>query len=69
LPREEYITVVEASRRSGLSAGHIARLLRGGQLEGIKPGHDWLVKPTAVMAYLKQERKPGRKRKQAAKGP
>lgn len=68
MPDEEYITVAEASRRSGLSAGHIARLLRRGELKGIKPGHDWLIKPTAVMAYLKQDRKPGRKRKQALRG-
>jgi excisionase family DNA binding protein len=38
-------------------------LLREGRIPGIKPGHDWLVKPSAVMEYLRQERKPGRKRK------
>ncbi len=62
MPDEEYITVAEASRRTGLSMRQLARLLRAGDIEGIKPGHDWLVKPSAVMAYLRQERKPGRKR-------
>jgi excisionase family DNA binding protein len=62
LPDEEYITVAQASKLSGLSTSQIARLLRDGQIEGIKPGHDWLVKPSAVMAYLRQERKPGRRK-------
>ena len=62
MPDEEYITVAEASKRAGLSMRHLARLLRDGTIEGIKPGHDWLVKPSAVMEYLRQERKPGRKR-------
>ena len=63
LPDEQYITVAQASRLSGLSTRHIARLLREGTIKGIKPGHDWLLKPSAVMEYLKQGRKPGRKRK------
>src|SRR4051812_35667023 len=59
---EEYITVAQASKLSGLSASQIAKLLRQGVITGIKPGHDWLLKPSTVMDYLKQERKPGRKR-------
>jgi excisionase family DNA binding protein len=62
MPDEEYITVAEASRLSGLSMRQIARLLRDGIIQGVKPGHDWLVKPSAVMEYLQQERKPGRKK-------
>jgi excisionase family DNA binding protein len=62
LPDEEYITVAQASKLSGLSASHIARLLRQGEIQGMKPGHDWLVKPSVVMEYLKRERRPGRKR-------
>ena len=61
MPDEEYITVAQASRLSGLSASQIARLLREGRIEGTKPGHDWLLKPSAVMEYLRQERRPGRK--------
>jgi excisionase family DNA binding protein len=64
LPNEEYITVAEASRLSGLSRRQIQWLLKKGDIEGTKPGRDWLVRPSAVMAYLRQERRPGRKRKQ-----
>jgi excisionase family DNA binding protein len=59
VPDEEYITVAQAARLSGLSTGHLAHLLRSGTIPGIKPGHDWLVKPSAMMTYLKEERKPG----------
>jgi len=65
LPDEEYITVAQAARQSGLSASHLRALLHNGTIPGIKPGHDWLVKPSAVMAYLRQERKPGRKPRSA----
>jgi len=68
LPDEEYITVAEASKRSGLSMRHIARLLKQGAIEGIKPGHDWLVKPAALMEYLRQERRPGRRRRTRTTG-
>ena len=60
---EEYITVAEASKLSGLSTRQIRWLLAEGVVVGIKPGRDWLVKPAAVMEYLQQERKPGRKRR------
>jgi len=63
LPDEEYITVAQASRLSGLSVSQIAKLLRQGTIPGIKPGHDWLVKPSTVMDYLKRDRKPGPKRR------
>jgi excisionase family DNA binding protein len=61
LSDEEYITVMQAARQAGLTPRHLRRLLHTGTIAGIKPGHDWLVKPSAVMAYLRQERKPGRK--------
>ena len=63
MPDEEYVTVAEASRRSGLSRRQIQWLLQQGTIQGIKPGRDWLVQPAAVMAYLRQGRKPGRPRK------
>ncbi len=59
----EYITVTQAARLSGLSTGHIAKLLRGGQLPGIKPGHDWLIRESDVVDYLRQDRRPGPKSK------
>lgn len=63
MPHEEFITVAQASQLSGLSVRQIQWLLQQGVIEGIKPGHDWLLKPSVVMAYLKTERRPGRKRK------
>lgn len=69
MPDEEYITVTRASELSGLSARQIRSLLKVRIIEGIKPGHDWLVRPSAVMDYLRQDRKPGRKSKnREAKG-
>jgi excisionase family DNA binding protein len=62
MPDEGYITVAQAAQLSGLTMRHISRLLRDGTIPGIKPGHDWLVKPSALMEYLRQERRPGRKR-------
>jgi excisionase family DNA binding protein len=62
LPNEEYITVAQASRLSGLSRRQIQWLLKNGVISGVKPGHDWLLRPSAVMEYLKKERKPGRKK-------
>ena len=63
MPDEEYITVAQASRLSGLSRRQIQWLLKNKVIEGIKPGHDWLLRPSAVMEYLKLERRPGRKPK------
>jgi len=63
MPDDEYITVAQASRRFGLSARQLQWLLKEGAIAGIKPGHDWLVRPSAVMAYLRERRRPGRPRK------
>ena len=62
MANEKYITVGQASKLSGLSARQIQWLLRNEVIEGTKPGHDWLLKPSAVMEYVRQEHRPGRKR-------
>ena len=67
MPDEEYITVAQAARRFGLSTSHLRGLLRKAIIPGIKPGHDWLVKPSAVMEYVRQERRPGRKPRRTGK--
>ena len=69
MPDEEYITVAQASRMSGLSRRQIQWLLKQSIIHGVKPGHDWLLRPSAVMEYLKRERKPGRKRKDRSQRP
>ena len=63
MPDEEYITVVQASEISGLTTRHIRWLLQRDYLTGMKLGRDWLLKRSAVMDYLRQERKPGPRRK------
>jgi len=60
LPDEEYITVAAAARQSGLSERWLRQLLQDGAIPGTKPGHDWLVKLSAVMEYRRQGRRPGR---------
>lgn len=55
------LSTAEASALSGFGAEHIQRLLRTGRLEGIKPGHDWLVYEDSLQTYLAQPRKPGPK--------
>ena len=62
MPDEEYITVARAAEIAGLTPRHVRWLLAQGIVQGIKPGHDWLLKQSALMDYLKQERKPGRKK-------
>jgi excisionase family DNA binding protein len=59
---EEYITAAQAAKLSGLTDRHIRWLLQRGIIEGIRPGHEWLVKPSTMMEYLRRERKPGRRR-------
>ncbi len=63
MPDEEYVTVAQAARLSGLSMRHLQWLLKRGMIPGIKPGHDWLVRPSAVMTYRRERRRPGRPRK------
>ncbi len=61
MPDEEYITAAQAARLSGLTDRQIRRLLQNGVIEGVRPGHEWLVKRSVVMEYLRRERKRGRK--------
>ena len=55
------ISTTEACRLAGFSRQHIHRLLRGGLIEGVKLGHDWLVYEDSLAAYLAQPRKRGPK--------
>ena len=57
------ISVTEASQISGLTTGHLRKLLREGQIEGVKIGRNWLTTEEAVRDYLKQEIRPGPKPK------
>ena len=55
------ISLSEASNISGLSASHLRKLVREGQIKGVKLGRNWLTTKEAVREYLKQERRPGPK--------
>lgn len=57
------ISITEASKRSGLSASHLRKLVREGQIKGIKVGWSWLTTEEAVQEYLKEEHRPGPKPK------
>ena len=56
-----FIALAEASKFSGLSASHLRKLVREGQIKGVKIGRNWLTTKEAVQEYLKQERRPGPK--------
>ena len=55
------LSTSEAIKMSGLSRVHIQRLLRNSQLEGIKPGHDWLVFEDSLLTYIAQPHRTGPK--------
>ncbi len=57
------ISVSEASRISGLTTGFIRRMLRTGEIDGVKIGRNWLTTREAIQDYLKRERRPGPKPK------
>ena len=54
---------MEASKRCGLSASQVRKLVREGQIKGIKVGWSWLTTEEAVLEYLKEEHRPGPKPK------
>ncbi|WP_201373198.1 excisionase family DNA-binding protein [Ktedonobacter robiniae] len=55
------ITTQEASVVSGFSREYIQRLLRKGQVEGFKTGHDWLVYEDSLKVFLATPRRTGPK--------
>lgn len=57
----EYITTPEAAKKSGLSRIYIARLLRGGVLEGFQLSREWFVYTDSLEKFLAMPRKPGPK--------
>jgi excisionase family DNA binding protein len=60
---DELITLREAAELSGLSASHLALLVRRGDIWGVKLGHNWLTTAQAVGEYLARDRRPGPKPK------
>jgi excisionase family DNA binding protein len=60
---EEIISLDEAAKLSGLTADHLRRLVRQGDLWGRKIGRNWVTTELAVREYLARDRRPGPKRK------
>ena len=61
-PINELISLLEASKNSGLSSGHINFLIRTNKLWGIKLGRNWFTTQNAMQIYLNSARKPGPKK-------
>ena len=59
----ELISLAEAAELSGLSHGHLALLIRKGDLWGKKIGRDWVTTKKAILDYLTNRHKPGPKPK------
>ena len=59
----EIISLEEASIISGFSHGHLALLIRKGELWGIKIGRNWVTTEKAVRDYQARNLRPGPKPK------
>lgn len=55
------LTTLEAVKRSSLTDARIRQLLWSGVVKGQKFGKLWAVDVRSLDAYLKKERRPGRK--------
>lgn len=62
-PIGDFVSVQEASERSGLSSGHLRRLLIEGKIKGVKFGRTWAVDVVSLETYLATDRKRERKPK------
>lgn len=62
---QDLIPLNVAAQISRLSHGHLALLIRKGELWGKKIGRDWLTTKEAVLDYLASNPKPGPKPKKS----
>ena len=58
---DDLISLEEAAKLSGLTADHLRRLVRQGDLWGKKIGRNWVTTEQAVKEYLARDRRPGPK--------
>ena len=59
---EKHISVKAAAEFSGYSIQYLRRLLRAGQLEGIKIGQVWLIKLASLETYARNGQTVGDRR-------
>ncbi len=53
MPKPEWLTVVEAARRSVYTVRHVQYLLKQRLLKGTKPARDWFADAESLRAYLR----------------
>ena len=56
-PVEDFISIGKAVRYSGYSEQYLRRLVRRGEIRGIKFGHFWMVEVMSLQAYLDHARR------------
>jgi len=59
---EDLLSLHEASLECGLSHGHLAYLVRRGELRGWKIGRSWVTTREAIQEYLNLNKRPGPKK-------
>ena len=60
---DDLISLQEAAKLSGLTAGHLRLLVRQGELWGTKMGRNWVTREKAVREYKARARRRGRPKK------
>jgi hypothetical protein len=58
---KDYISTKEASKRYGLTPGHLWHLVNTGAIDGIQVARDWLFYVPSLETYMKNRPKPGPK--------
>ena len=48
----EFVTCLDAADALGYTVQHVRRLVRDGQLEGLKVGRDWVIPRDSVDTFL-----------------
>jgi excisionase family DNA binding protein len=57
---ERLLTVAEVAVRLRIDPHTVRTWLRAGRLVGLKPGHDWRIRPSALEAFLECGVNPGK---------
>jgi excisionase family DNA binding protein len=59
-----FISTKEAARRTGYSTDYVSRLLRAGDIRGVREGRFWMIDPESLATFV--ERKQGRSERRSA---
>ena len=58
----DWLTTQEAAELAGYHPDHVRRLVRAGEIDARKWGHDWMVSKDSLFRYLKKMEEQGGKR-------